>query len=503
VKSCLFEVLRSLASTKRLTWGICIAIAVFFCDFSFASGADADADYRITHLRCEYRDNPLGIDSAAPRLSWQIESNRRNVTQVAYRIRVATSPELLEEDRADLWDSGRVESNQSTFVNYNGKLLPSRLKCYWDITAWSEHGSEARSEQAFWTMGLLEENDWKAEFICEYDDSSVPRDKESLHLPPARQYRKSFRSHGKPIARATIYASSLGIYELYLNGQRIGDAYFAPGSTDYRRRLYYQSYDVTSLMHSEDNAIGAWVADGWYSGYVGFGLLTGIGTEQIGRNTYGKTPSVLVQLELDYEDGTRQTIATEDSWRVTSNGPIRQADLLMGEFYDARLAVDDWSKSNYDQSSWEPVILAKNSPRNIAEFYQFANPDSAHQDVPIVAEKRDLGFSQPKLEAFPGLPVKVTERISAKSVTRLESGEWIYDLGQNFAGIIELKIRGDEGEQIQIRYGEMLYPDGHLMTENLRKARATDYYICNGDPKGEIYQPRFTFHGFRYVEISG
>ena len=351
-------------------------------------------------------------------------------------------------------------------------------------------------------MGLLKDEDWQAEYISYRDDTPVFKDTAQLFLPPARQYRKGFKAKESAVTRATIYATALGIYELHVNGQRVGDAWFAPGWTDYRQRAYYQTFDVTSLVKAGDNALGAWVADGWYSGYVGFGLLTGIGTEHIGRYTYGKTPSIMAQLELEYADGTRELVTTDKSWKVTGAGPIQEADLLMGERYDARQEIPGWAQAGFDDSQWEAAIAASENGHPQTTFYEFQNPQSAEGGPQIQGREIDLGFHRPKLEAFPGLPVRVTEEITPIAVTASESGPTIYNLGQNIAGSIRLEVRGSAGQVIQLRYGEMLYPDGRLMTENLRKARATDHYVLKGDPNGEIYTPRFTFHGFQYVELT-
>jgi alpha-L-rhamnosidase len=370
------------------------------------------------------------------------------------------------------------------------------------VQAWNQAGvPTAWSEVASWSMGLLNEGDWVADYISFRDESKIHADPNSLHLPAARQYRKAFAA-SKPIARATVYSTALGVYELHINGNRVGDAYFAPGWTDYHQRAYYNTFDVTSLLASGDNAIGAWVADGWYSGYVGFGLLTGMGTEKTGRAIYGKTPSVMIQLVIEYADGTRETIGTDTTWKVTGDGPIQEADLLMGEAYDARKEMIDWAKPDFDDRNWQSAVLAKENGEPSASFYQFRNPEPPNQDVKLLGEPRNLGFRRPKLEAFPGVPVRITEEVKAKRITPREPGTYVIDLGQNFAGNIRLKVNGPAGHQVKIRYGEMLHPDGRLMTENLRKARATDFYTCRGDSQGEVYQPRFTFHGFQFVELS-
>jgi alpha-L-rhamnosidase len=256
------------------------------------------------------------------------------------------------------------------------------------------------------------------------------------------------------------------------------------------------------MITSGDNLIGAWVADGWYSGHVGFGLLTGMGTERMGRYTYGKTPSVMAQLEIEYADGTRETIATDSSWKVTGEGPIEEADLLMGESYDAREEMQGWSSASFDDSSWQSAVLATENGNPVADFYEARNPNKKGRGPEITGLPRELGFKRPRLESFPGVPVRVTQEMPSKKVTQREPGTYIFDLGQNFAGVIRLKLTGPAGYKVKIRYGEMLHPDGRLMTENLRKARAQDFYTCKGDEAGETYEPRFTFHGFQFVEVS-
>ncbi|MCM2370988.1 family 78 glycoside hydrolase catalytic domain [Aporhodopirellula aestuarii] len=455
-----------------------------------------------TTLRCEYLENPRGIDVVTPRLSWRVESDQRGQNQVAYQILVASSEKNLADDVGDLWDSGRVESDQTLFVPYSGQSLVSRQRCFWKVKSWaSDEDRPAWSQTASWSMGLLSDDDWTAEYISYADPDPVYDDPSVLELPAARQYRKEFATR-KKIARATIYSTALGIYELHLNGKRVGDALFAPGWTDYRQRAYYNTYDVTEMVREGDNAVGAWVADGWYSGYVGFGLLTGIGTEKTGRSTYGKTPSLMAQLEIHYTDGTRETVNTDASWKVSGDGAIEEADLLMGESYDARKEFLGWDVAGFDDSSWQHAVLAKDNGSKMATFYQFRNPEKRGQPVRKAGSEAEFGFVRPKLESFPGVPVRVTQEIQAKSVAEREPGTYVFDLGQNFAGVIRMKVNGPAGQRIKIRYAEMLHPDGRVMTENLRKARATDFYTCRGDADGEVYEPRFTFHGFQFVEVS-
>lgn len=486
-----------------------VALLIGMCLVSLGGAAHAASDearsgLKVTHLRCEYLVDPAGIDRTQPRLSWRIESDARGAKQVAYQILVASAAELLAPGEADLWDSGRRVSDATTQIIYEGRTLESREVCFWQVHAWGDADGpcEAVSDVARWSMGLLRDSDWEAQYISYLDETPVFQDAASLFLPAARQYRKEFVSVDRPIRRAVIYATALGIYELYLNGQRVGDAWFAPGWTDYRQRAYYKAYDVTAQLAAGNNALGAWVADGWYSGYIGFGLLTGMGTERIGRYTYGKTPSVMAQLEIEYADGSRQTVVTDKSWKVTGAGPIQEADFLMGETYDARRELPGWATAGFDERDWETAILAEENGNPTAMFYERRNPSQPGGTPEIEGRPIELGFVRPRLEAFPGVSVRVREEITPVSVTQREEGTYIYNLGQNFAGTIRLEVTGPAGQRVRLRFGEMLYPDGRLMTENLRKARSIDHYILKGDSSGETYVPRFTFHGFQYVEVT-
>lgn len=454
-------------------------------------------------LRCEYRINPLGIDVTHPRLTWRVKCSRRGARQTAYRILVASSPELLASNSGNLWDSGRIASGRTVNISYAGATLVSREQCFWKVCVWDEKDKANSSKPATWSTGFLQPSDWQAHYISFHDSTPLWTNTAKLFLPPAHQYRKEFMV-AKKIKRATLYATALGIYEAYLNGQRVGDARFAPGWTDYHQSAYYNTYDVTSLVRCGPNAIGAWVADGWYSGYIGFGLLTGIGTERIGRYTYGKTPAFMAQLEIEYTDGSHTVIPTDPSWKETGEGPIREADFLMGEYYDARKEMPGWGRPGFNDSKWEHAILARNNGHVPAMFYEFQNPTNTDGHPKIEGHPVDLGFQRPpKLEAFPGVPVRPVQEIRPVGIISPTNGVYIFNLGQNFAGVARLKVKGPAGTVVRLRYGEMLYPDDRLMTENLRKARATDYYVLRGDPRGETYTPMFTYHGFQYVEVTG
>ena len=444
-------------------------------------------------LRCEYLEKPLAVEAAAPRLSWRVESEERGQRQTAYRVRVASTRERLAAGEADLWDSGKVSSGETLQVRYAGRPLESRQGCWWSVKVWDRLGAESDwSEPAHWTMGLLRPEDWRAEWISARDPTPLHTSREELFLPPARHYRKEFEVT-RPVRRVLVHGSALGLVEWHLNGVRVGDAYFEPGWADYERRVHYRTHDVTDLVRAGANCLGAIVAEGWYSGYVGYGLLVGYGPNRVGRYFYGKTPALLAQLEVEYADGSRAWVLSDRSWRVTDRGPIREADMIMGEAYDARLEMPGWSRAGFDAADWEPAILAAENGSTRAVFWD----NTGGREV-------ELGFRRPPLlQSYAAPPIRITEELPARRLTEPDPGVYLFDLGQNFAGIIRLQVQGPAGTRLRLRYGEMLHPDGRLMTENLRRARATDYYTLRGDPEGETWQPRFTYHGFQYVEITG
>lgn len=285
----------------------------------------------------------------------------------------------------------------------------------------------------------------------------LPRIGGAGELPPSPFLRRPFAVAGT-VRRATAYVSALGLYELRLNGRKVGDAVFTPGWTDYRRRVPYQTYDVTDLVRTGDNVVGLILGDGWYCGHVGLG----------GRERYGPSPRGLLQLEIETDRGV-ETIVTDTSWRG-SYGPIREADLLMGEAYDARRELVGWDEAGYDDSGWAPVVVG-------APF-------------------------ETRLEAHPGAPVRPLLELPARTLTEPQPGVYVFDLGQNMVGWARLRVAAPAGTTVRLRFAEMLNPDGTLYTTNLRSARCTDYYTCRGGGV-EVWEPRFTFRGFRYVELTG
>jgi alpha-L-rhamnosidase len=440
-------------------------------------------DFRLSRLRCEYLVDPLGIDETRPRLSWIMEASRRGARQTAYRVEVASSRQLLEGGSADLWNSGRVASDQSTHVTYDGLPLQSRMVCHWRVTVWDEAGRPITSQPSYWTMGLLEPSDWQARWIT-HDPEIIRRDHQAIEatstIPgtPAL-FRKTFELAGG-IRRATLYGTACGIFDLAINGRHVSPDRFMPEWTDYNKRLHYRTFDVTALVTPGGNALGAMLGDGWWSGYVGW---------QETRGQYGTLDnSLLLQLEVVLDNGETVSIATDRSWRCET-GPILSSDFMMGETYDARRERAGWDKPGFNDSAWLPGREVDPPKVHVPKF-GFSNNQEADtdQDLALVAQRSE--------------PVRVVETIRPISMNEVAPGRFIYDFGQNFAGWVRLLVSGPAGTRVEIRHAERLNPDGTLYTENLRRAKATDVYILKGVGE-EMWEPRFTFHGFQYVELTG
>ncbi len=443
-----------------------IAILLCLFDCSKVSAMIQETVLYIGEPRVEYHENPEGLDVLKPRFSWILKGKGRNRSQSAYQILVASSNEKLSQNEGDIWDSGKVRSNSTNQIQYEGVSLTSNTRYYWKAKIWDESNQESEwSTPAHWSMGLLRFSNWKGLFIS-HDVGYDKTDKyDSLYLPPARYLRKSFMLN-KKVKKATAYVTALGLYELRLNGKKLGDANFLPGWTDYNKRLYYQTFDITDSLQQGENVIGAVIADGWYSGYIGYALLVRL--DKV-REFYGVNPSFMGQIHVEYEDGSSEIIASDTTWKA-NEGPTREADIIMGETYDARLENSGWDAPNYNDKDWK-------APK----VYTYPNG---------------------KLEAHPGTLVKNRERLKPTEITEPSPGTYVFNLGKNVAGIAELKVEGPKGTKVQLRFGEILKSDGNIQTENLRLARATDTYILKGVGV-ETWQPKFTYHGFQYVEVTG
>lgn len=595
-------------------------------------GAATAADLYSDRLRCEYRVDPLGIDVTRPRLSWVPRSTApgaRGQGQAAYRVLVAASPDDLDSDRGDLWDSGKVTSEQTIHVVYAGKPLTSRQRCYWKVRVWDLSGEPSPwSDPAQWSMGLLDRSEWGAQWIGDPEsvldaeqeaaarrtvhsgyrseaasvdeprqvvlDLGAPQPIDGLRLHPAQPYdwppdtpsyffplrfklevandaafseartvvdrtgedqpapaigeaplyrfepararyarltvtrlrpvnetvsrfalaemevlsgeknvargatvtapdamaapgwskdylvdgrtraergdpiglpatylRKRFRVDGA-IQRATVHVTAQGLYVLRLNGRRVGDHQLAPEWTSYHRRIQYQTYDVTDHLRAGENVLGAVLGAGWYIGRIG--LFPD-------RHVYGTRPRLLLRMDVELVDGTTRTIVSDGTWRFSSDGPIRFSDILDGEVYDARQEMPGWDAPGFDDRGWKTVRA-----------------------------DRDLGAA--KLVWQRNEPIRVVTELEPISIGEPRPGVYVVDMGQNMVGFCRLKVRGPAGATVTLRHGEMVSDDGTLYTVNLRTAPQVDRYILRGGGE-EVFEPLFTYHGFRYVELTG
>ena len=564
------------------------------------------------HLRCEYLENPLGIDRVSPRLSWQSDSVQRNWEQSAYQILVASDLDSLRDGRANVWDSGKVSSGQSVGISYAGPKLESERRYYWKVRVWDMSGRVSESREiAWWEMGLLSTGDWKAQWVAwqnlesEADRSSIqwiwvpgqnalhvapktsamfrtkvqvsekPRDvalfitvrgdfvarvngreacrksnwvafdrcditdaltvgansieltvtspdipsfasgKDAKTMPAAvaalvklsfpnghtsrnatcetweakleaapdwqpahvvgSLHEKAFDDPGplpEPAAylrrtveisdtvkRARLFVTALGSYEFFLNGQRVGDYAFSPEFTDYRKRVLYQTYDVSRALIKGRNVLAALLGDGWYGSPLTW----------VGLHFFTPPNQLMAQLEIEYLDGRHETIVSDESWKGHAS-PVVRSDIYAGELYDARLEQAGWQTAPFDDSGWSTVRVG--------------HPPAIEVSSQITTATR------------------VVMSIHPQSVTRVADGSYIFDMGQNMVGSASLRVKGTAGTRIRLRFAEILNPDGTIYTDNLRNADATDVYVVKGGEE-ETFRPNFTFHGFRYVAVNG
>ncbi|MFN8485270.1 MAG: glycoside hydrolase family 78 protein [Anaerolineae bacterium] len=407
-----------------------------------------------TRLRCEHKHNPIGIDAPRPRLSWQMRAPRMGARQTAYQVRVAPSAADLMHGDTPVWDSGKV-AGDALVCEYAGPPLRSRQRYAWAVRLWDENGAaSAWAAPAYWEMGLLAATDWTAKLIEPdlVEKADGPR--------PCPLLRKEFRLKGS-VASARLYVTARGLYEARINGQRVGDEYFAPGWTTYDKCLQYQAHDVTDLLQAGDNALGVVLGDGWYRGNVSFLYL---------NNVYGSRVALLAQLEVTYDDGSTQVVTSDATWRCAT-GPIRASDIFDGETYDARLERPGWDAPGYDDRQWRRVFETPFDPRSLAA---------------------------PKAP-----PVRKIEAVRPIAILHTPAGETVFDMGQNMVGWVRLRTAGVRGAAVTLQFGEILDQQGNFYNKNLRLAKATDTFILEGRGETETFEPHFTFHGFRYVKIVG
>lgn len=423
------------------------------------------AGVSVGSLKTEGQLTPLSIETQHPRLSWIISSSERDVMQTSYHILVASSPEKLAANQGDLWDSGVVRSDQSVWVPYEGKELPDNTRCYWKVKVSTTRGDSPWSAQAEWGMGIVGEGHWGGRWIGW--EGPFEWDVEDSHSRLSSRYlRKEFKSEPKEIKRATAHISGLGLYELYINGKKVSDDVLAPAPTDYRRTTLYNSYDVTDLLrgNGDANAVGVTLGNGRY-----YTMRQNYKPYKIATFGY---PKMRMNLIIEYADGTRQRVNSDEKWSLTAEGPIRSNNEYDGEIYDARLDLGDWTKPGYDDSKW------------------------------LKAQRAELPYGTLRGNQSPNM--KVMQTLKPKSVRKF-GDRYMVDFGQNMAGWVKIAVSDvAKGDTVTIRYAERLSPDStQLNVENLRHAQSTDRYIANGTEKGVEWSPKFSYHGFQFVEVTG
>ncbi len=394
-------------------------------------------------LRCEYLSDPIGIDVRQPRFSWVLTHTERGQAQTAYQALVATNPSSLEQGRGDQWDSGKAASEESAQVVYAGKPLESGRTYYWRVRYWDKNGNPSPySSTAQFEMGLLAPEEWKAQWIGGNN-----------------LLRKEIQIPGK-IARARAYVTALGYYELRINGQKVGLNVLDPGWTTFEKRHLYTTYDVTSQLKQGPNAVGVMLGNGWAVMDKRFGppIITPY-----------SSPALLLQIQIELEDSKRLTLVSDTAWG-TARGPIVSDSVFDGEVYDARLESSGWDEPGFDDASWAA-----------AQAMKPAGGVLSAQMMPLIRVIDTL------------VPIKMMNP---------QPGVYVYDLGQNISGWAQLRVKGPRGTAVRMRFSELIYDNGMINRENIRRAKAEDIYILRGEGT-EVYKPRFTYHGFRYVELTG
>ena len=408
-------------------------------------------DLSLKDLTVDHKINPFGIENKQPEFSWKITGPGNNIMQTAYLIRVAADEKFSPANI--VWQSGRVESGESVLRTYSGPALKSAQRYYWQVKIWDNNGKESKwSSVSYWEMGLLSQSEWKAKWIEMESDTS--------RYSPSPHFRKEFQIT-RTISSARVYVTSHGFYELQLNGKKVGDQVLTPGWTSYGKRLQYQVYDVTKMLSKGSNAIGAVLGDGWYRGTLAWGNNWAI---------YGKRLGILFQLKIKYTDGSEAMIVSDDTWKASNDGAIRMNDIYNGETYDANKKLSGWSNSGYDDKNWKSVKIGD--------------------------------YNNTNLIASEGSPVRKIQEIKPVKIFKTPKGNLIVDMGQNMVGWLRLKVSGNKGTVITLRHAEVMDKSGEFYTTNLRAAKCQLTYTLAGTGE-ETYEPRFTFMGFRFVEVTG
>lgn len=413
----------------------------------------------VTDLRTERLVNPMSIDTSTPRLGWRIETNTNDVKQTCYHLIVSSTPEKAQALDGDLWES-IVDTDQSQWISYQGKPLRSNTRCYWRVKVSTNKGDSDWSDVAMWNVGLLYEADWQGRWIGL--DRKMSWDEETEHSRLSARYLRKEFDLDKQVAKATLYICGLGMYEAFINGKRIGDQVLAPAPTDYRRTVLYNAFDVTQLL-DKNNAIGVILGNGRYY------------TMQQDKKPYKITrfgyPTLRLNLIVEFTDGSKKTISSDEKWKLSPDGAIRSNNEYDGETYDANKEFTNWTNIGFDDSQW------------------------------MNAERTAIPLGTLRGAMAPNM--KVICQLEPKSLTR-KDGKLVLDMGQNMAGWLNVRVANlQQGDSIVIRYAERLDSTGNIWVENFRHAQSTDRYFANGKEQGLWWHPTFVYHGFRYAEISG
>ncbi|MGF1583675.1 MAG: family 78 glycoside hydrolase catalytic domain, partial [Bacteroidales bacterium] len=413
------------------------------------------------NLSVDHLENPIGLDNMHPRFSWQHAYQGADFRQTAWQVIVASTHEKLQEDEADIWDSGKIISSQSLYIPFQGASLLSGQQYFWKVRTWDQDDVTAGFSQiSHWEMGLPEENDWQARWITAVESyDSVPP------LLPAPYFRKEF-SLPPNIESARLYVSGLGYYEAFINGKRVGDHVLDPVKTHYDRRVKYVTYYVDEYITGGPNALGVVLGTGWYNQHIREAW-------NFDKAPWRGSPKLLCQLVVTGIDGTKTIITSDGTWKM-STGPIVFDGVHNGETYDARLEIAGWNEPGFDDSHWSPAIVT-DGPGGIL----------SSQLMP---------------------PIRVIDSISPVDSWRVNDSVVMFDLGQNITGWARIRVTGPEGSIITLRYGERIYDDGTLDLEELSRFiwtgdTQTDRYILKGNGT-ESWHPVLTYHGFQYIEAT-
>jgi len=415
---------------------------------------------RLANLQCEYLTNPLGIDVSAPRLSWQMDDETQGALQSSYQLIIGTDSAAVSHNTGNAWQTLKIKSDEQRTTYHGKKLLPF-TRYYWKVNEWDKNNRLITSKISFFETGMIDQRNWRGAWI---------RDIRDIDLKPAARFRKTF-SLNKKILRARAYIAAAGLYELFINGQRIGDHRLDPMYTRFDRRTLYVTYDVTSQLQQGNNAIGVSLGNGWYN-------HQSTAVWYFDKAPWRARPAFCLDLQITYSDQSVETISTDRNWKTTL-GPTDFNSIYTGEHYDARKEMPDWNRPSFVDSAWSDAI--------------YAPAPSSH----IVAQNIR--------------PIRFCEEIPAMNMRKISDTVYVFDLGRNIAGLSQVRLKGEEGTVVRVRHGERLYPNGRVDLSNIdvhyrptdnTDPFQTDIYILKGGDTAEGFMPHFNYKGFQYVEIT-